>query len=193
MNATHGTYDSSVRAVLDGVARDDFGRLVMFMWEAVGRDGMPLRRAEKAMAEEFGDVDFEWPWLDRCLASGRDGAWLKGEMPDIHGLAEERGAKIVRKARRELLIQAVLNHAYASTRSAQLREGGYKFWIYKADSCPVPSHAKLDKVTLDPGHGFWRQYAPPSFIGCRCRIVGADGPSSIARLGGSLRKKPPQQ
>lgn len=193
MNATHGTYDSAVRAVLEGAEWADFGRLGMFMWEALGRDRIPPRRAEKALAEAFGDVEFEWPWLDLCLASGKNGAWLKDELPDVGELTEERGVKIMRKARREMLIRAVLLHVYAATRYAQLREGGFKFWIYKADGCPVPSHAKLDKVTLDPGHLFWREYTPPSFIGCRCRIVGADGPASIARLGGSLRKKLPQQ
>ncbi len=193
MNATHGTYDSAVRAVLEGAASADFGRLGMFMWEAVGRDGMTHRRAEKALAEAFGDVEFEWPWLDRCLAAGKDGAWLKDALPDVSELAEERGAKIMRKARRELLIRAVLLHVYAAMRYVLLREGGYKLWIYKADGCPVPSHAKLDKLTLDPSHWFWGKYTPPSFIGCRCRIIGADGPASIARLGGSLRKKPPQQ
>ena len=145
------------------------------------------------MAEAFGDVDFDWPWLERCLASGKDGAWLKDELPDVSELAEERGGKIMRKARREMLIKAVSLHVYAASSSAQLREAGYKLWIYKADGCPVPSHASLNKVTLDPGHWFWRKYYPPSFIGCRCRVVGADGPSSVARLGGSLRKKPPQQ
>lgn len=193
MNLTQGMYESAARAVLKGSAWPDVHKAGAVMWAAMGRDGLSPPRAEKALREALGDVDFDWPWLDCCLAAGADGTWLAAEFPDVEGLSPDRAGKALRKARRIFLLGAVLHHACAAYRIAQLRDARRKFWIYRADDCPVPSHAALGGLALETAHGFWREYSPPSFIGCCCRLVGADGPATIAQMGGDARKPPPRQ
>ncbi len=110
-----------------------------------------------------------------------------------HGWTGETTAK-GRAWRTQIIYETNLMTSYAAGRYAQLKQGGYAFWIYKHSDFvqrPRPHHVALDGITRPPDDPFWAQYYPPNGWGCRCRVVGARGEAAIKRLGGSLDKPLP--
>jgi hypothetical protein len=104
-----------------------------------------------------------------------------------HGWTGE-ATKAGRAWRTRIIYQTNLATSYAAGRLAQLRAGGYRYWIYRhtPQEHPRLQHLAWDGLTLPPDHPFWQTHFPPGGWGCKCRVVGADGPQSIARLGGQL-------
>lgn len=77
--------------------------------------------------------------------------------------------------------------SYAAGRLAQLKEGGFAFWVYKhSDNVlhPRPLHVAWDGLTLPADHEWWRTHYPPNGWGCKCYVVGARDARSARRLGG---------
>lgn len=96
--------------------------------------------------------------------------------------------------RTKVIYETNLITSYSAGRLAQLREAGYPWWIYKHSDFvrrPRRAHVALDGITKAADDPFWRTYYPPNGWGCRCRVVGARGPASIERLGGSQDKPLP--
>lgn len=78
-------------------------------------------------------------------------------------------------------------------RLAQLREGGFTLWVYRAYdpiSCPE-SHAAFNGVVLPPDHPFWDRWRPPHQGKCHCGIAGARLSRFARRLGGDPDKALP--
>jgi len=83
--------------------------------------------------------------------------------------------------------------SYAAGRYAQLKEGNFKYWVYRHGGSmePRPQHLSWDGVALPPDHPFWTTHYPPSDWGCSCYVVGTNTAAGVRRLGGDPAKKLP--
>lgn len=83
--------------------------------------------------------------------------------------------------------------SYAAGRMAQLREGNFKFWVYRHGGSREPrvQHLSWDGTALPPDHPFWNTHYPPSDWGCSCYVVGARTAAGVKRLGGDPDKTLP--
>lgn len=83
--------------------------------------------------------------------------------------------------------------SYAAGRIAQLREGGFPYWMYRhgGSQDPRPQHLAWDGMVLPSDHTFWSTHAPPNGWGCSCRIVGVRNQAMAKRLGGEIVDEPP--
>ncbi len=86
-----------------------------------------------------------------------------------------------------------MRSSYAGGRTAQLREGGFPFLMYKhgGSTDPRPEHLALDGLVLPADHPFWRIYMPPNGWGCSCRVIGLRRREDAIALGGDLSKTLP--
>jgi hypothetical protein len=102
-----------------------------------------------------------------------------------HGWTGEKTAA-GRAWRTRVIYQTNLATSYATGRLAQLRDAGFRFWVYRHSGSEHPrlQHLAWDGLTLPANHPFWQTHYPPNGFGCKCRVVGADGPNSIRRAGG---------
>ena len=137
--------------------------------------------------------------VDKAIAEGETLDAFRKRFAEIverhgwHGWTGEATAK-GRAWRTKIIYETNLITSYAAGRYAQLKEGGYAWWIYKHSDFvqrPRPHHVALDGITRPPDDPFWAQHYPPNGWGCRCRVVGARGEAAIKRLGGSLDKPLP--
>jgi hypothetical protein len=60
-------------------------------------------------------------------------------------------------------------------------------WVYRHSGAEHPrlQHLAWNGLTLPADHPFWQTHYPPSGWGCRCRVVGANGPQGARLLGGN--------
>jgi len=102
-----------------------------------------------------------------------------------HGWTGEETAA-GRAWRTRIIYQTNLATSYAAGRLAQLKDAGFRYWIYRHSGSEHPrlQHLAWDGLTLPADHPFWQTHYPPSGWGCRCRVVGADGPETAKLLGG---------
>jgi len=84
--------------------------------------------------------------------------------------------------------------SYAAGRMAQLREAGFRFWIYRHGGSrePRPLHLAIDGLILPSDHPFWDIWAPPNGWGCSCWIAGAHTMRAAIRRGGKPGVTPPE-
>lgn len=129
--------------------------------------------------------------VDKAIAEGETLQDFRKRFAEIvqkrgwHGWTGE-ATRAGRAWRTRIIYQTNLSTSYAAGRLAQLKEAGFKLWIYRHSRAEHPrlQHLAWDGLTLPADHPFWQTHYPPSGWGCRCRVVGADGPKSAARLGG---------
>jgi len=96
--------------------------------------------------------------------------------------------------RTRVIYQTNISTSYSAGRLAQLREGGFPFWLYKhSDSVvhPRPLHVSWDGLTLPADDPWWKTHYPPNGWGCKCRIVGVRNEQAAKRLGGRVGGQPP--
>lgn len=145
--------------------------------------------------------------VDKAIADGETlQAFRKrfGEIVTRHGWAgwtgddrttdRPQGGKGV-AWRTRVIYETNLITSYSAGRLAQLKDGGYEWWVYKHSDFvrrPRPHHVALDGVTRRADDPFWQTYSPPNGWGCRCRIIGARGPRDFARYGGDPDKPLPE-
>lgn len=81
--------------------------------------------------------------------------------------------------------------SYAAGRIAQLREGGFPFWVYFHGGSLEPrlQHLAWNGLVLPADHPFWNTHAPPNGWGCSCYIIGARTLAAARRLGGDPGKQ----
>lgn len=81
--------------------------------------------------------------------------------------------------------------SYAAGRIAQLREGGFPFWVYFHGGSLEPrlQHLGWNGLVLPADHPFWTTHAPPNGWGCSCYIIGARTLAAARRLGGDPAKQ----
>lgn len=137
--------------------------------------------------------------VDKAIADGETLQAFRQRFADIvqrhgwHGWTGEATAR-GRAWRTRVIYETNLITSYAAGRLAQLKEGGFEYWIYRHSDFvqrPRPHHVALDGTVKRADDPFWQTYAPPNGWGCRCRIVGARGQASIRRMGGDPDKPLP--
>lgn len=76
--------------------------------------------------------------------------------------------------------------SYMAGRFAQLREGGFKYWVYRHGGSLEPRlhHLSWDGLILPAEHPFWFRHFPPNGWGCSCRVFGARTMAGAERRGG---------
>ncbi|MEP1330115.1 phage minor head protein [Pseudophaeobacter sp.] len=77
--------------------------------------------------------------------------------------------------------------SYMAGRLAQLRDGGFPFWVYRhgGSANPRPQHLAWDGLILEAAHLFWQTHYPPNEWGCSCRVFGARSVKAAIRRGGN--------
>ncbi len=138
--------------------------------------------------------------VDAAIAQGETLAQFRKRFKQIvsdrgwHGWTGE-GSKAGETWRTRVIYETNLLASYSAGRLAQLKAGGYRYWMYKhSDSVrhPRPHHQALNGVVRPADDAFWQTHYPPNGWGCRCRAVGVDGPASAKRLGGDMNKPLPE-
>lgn len=110
--------------------------------------------------------------------------------PDTEGDVPSAGYQAWRT---KVIYKTNMSASYAAGRMAQLREGGYKFFVYLHGNSLEPrlQHLAWDGLVLPADHPFWDTHAPPNGWGCTCRIAGARSRESAHRVGGKPEKELP--
>ncbi|MCW1934112.1 phage head morphogenesis protein [Pararhodobacter zhoushanensis] len=88
--------------------------------------------------------------------------------------------------RTRVIYQTNMRTSYAAARMAQLREAGFRYWIYRHGGSMEPrqQHLAIDGLILPSDHPFWDIWAPPNGWGCSCWITGAHTMNAAQRRGG---------
>jgi hypothetical protein len=107
------------------------------------------------------------------------------EKGDWHGWTGEETAA-GRAWRTRIIYQTNLATSYAAGRLAQLKDAGFKYWVYRhtPNEHPRLQHLAWDGLTLPADHPFWQTHFAPNGWGCKCRISGATGPETAKLAGG---------
>lgn len=107
-----------------------------------------------------------------------------------HGWAGE-GSKKGEAWRTKVIYKTNLATSYAAGRLAQLREGGFAFYVYRHGGSVEPriQHLAWDGLVLEADHPFWATHAPPNGWGCSCYITGARSREGAKRVGGKPGKE----
>lgn len=130
--------------------------------------------------------------VDRSITEGMS---IEQFRKDFDALVERHGWSYrgERNWRTRVIYTTNMATSYNAGRLAQLREGGFPFWVYvHSDSVihPRPLHVSWDGVTLPAGDPWWRTHFTPNGWGCKCRIVGVRRPEDAARYGRVQRVAP---
>lgn len=134
--------------------------------------------------------------IDSAIADGHGLAWFRENFESIvarNGWTgwTGSGSEAGRAWRTRVIYETNLATSYAAGRLAQLREGGFRYWMYKhSDSVlhPRPLHLAWHGLVLSADDPFWDTHYPPNGWGCRCRVVGVDNLDDAKALGGDPGK-----
>jgi SPP1 gp7 family putative phage head morphogenesis protein len=135
--------------------------------------------------------------VDRIHAEGKGIEAFRKDFRAIvqkHGWHDYTGASTLagRKWRTRVIYQTNMATSYAAARVAQLRERGFKYWIYRHNdsvSHPRPLHQAWNGITLPADDPWWQTHGTPNGWGCRCYLLGARSARGAKRLGGKPDKK----
>ncbi|AZV77943.1 phage head protein [Parasedimentitalea marina] len=83
-----------------------------------------------------------------------------------------------------------MRSSFMAGRLAQLRQGKFKYWIYRHGGSNEPrlQHLAWDGLILPSDHPFWVKAFPPNGFGCNCQIFGARTMGGAKRRGGDPSK-----
>jgi len=135
--------------------------------------------------------------VDRIHAEGTGIAAFRKDFRAIvqqHGWHDYTGSSTPagRKWRTRVIYQTNMATSYAGARVAQLRERGFKYWIYRHNDSvahPRPIHKAWNGITLPADDPWWQTHVTPNGWGCRCYLLGARSAKGAKRLGGKPDKK----
>ncbi len=130
--------------------------------------------------------------IDRAQAEGTGFGAFKKDFRSIvarHGWTGWTGEETAagRAWRMRTIFVTNTKTAYHAGRLAQLRDGGFAFWVYRhSDAVRHPRliHVSWNGLTLPADHPAWRTHYPPNGWGCECYIVGARTLAGARRMGG---------
>lgn len=102
-----------------------------------------------------------------------------------HGWTGE-GTEAGENWRMRTIYRTNMRTSYMAGRHAQLREGGFKYWVYRHGGSLEPRlhHLAWDGLILPADHPFWLLHYPPNGWGCTCRVFGARSIAGAKRRGG---------
>jgi hypothetical protein len=137
--------------------------------------------------------------VDRAIA---EGGTLEDFRRDFRAMVAEKGWQISPAGqgtkggeawRTKVIYKTNMATSYAAGRMAQLRAGGYKFYVYRHGNSLEPRlhHLAWDGLVLPADHPFWDTHAPPNGWGCKCRIMGARSKEFSDVVGGKPEKELP--
>ncbi|PCH65805.1 MAG: virion morphogenesis protein [Rhodobacteraceae bacterium] len=88
--------------------------------------------------------------------------------------------------RMRVIYRTNMRTSYMAGRHAQLREGNFKYWVYRHGGSLEPrlQHLGWDGLILRADHEFWTKHYPPNGWGCSCRVFGARSIAGAKRRGG---------
>lgn len=137
--------------------------------------------------------------LDKAIAQGTSLEEFRRDFRALvvrhgwHGWTGE-GSRGGEAWRTRVIYQTNMRTSYAAGRMAQLREAGFRYWIYRHGGSrePRPLHLAIDGLILPSDHPFWDIWAPPNGWGCSCWIVGAHTMRAAIRRGGKPGVTPPE-
>jgi len=129
--------------------------------------------------------------VDQAITEGTGFEAFKTDFRDIverhgwHGWTGE-GTPGGEEWRMRVIYRTNMRVSYQAGRFAQLREGGFKYWVYRHGGShdPRPEHLALDGLILPADHPFWMIWFPPNGWGCSCRVFGARSMKAAIRRGG---------
>lgn len=129
--------------------------------------------------------------VDQAITAGTGFEAFKRDFREIvqrhgwHGWTGE-GTPGGEEWRMRVIYRTNMRVSYQAGRFAQLREGGFKYWVYRHGGShdPRPEHLALDGLILEADHPFWAVWFPPNGWGCSCRVFGARSRAGAIRLGG---------
>lgn len=106
-----------------------------------------------------------------------------------HGWTGE-GTKAGEAWRTRVIYRTNTATTYAAGRWAQLKEGGFPFWVYRHGNSREPrlQHLAWDHLVLSADDPFWQSHYPPNGWGCSCYAVGARSEAGARRVGGDPSK-----
>jgi hypothetical protein len=127
--------------------------------------------------------------VDHALVEGRS---LDAFRKDFDAIVERHGwaYRGERNWRTRTIYGTNLRTSYGAGRLAQLREGGFQFWVYRHGGSldPRPQHLAWDGLVLPADHPFWQSHYPPNGWGCACRVVGVRSLEQARAVGGDPDK-----
>ncbi|MFN3595166.1 MAG: phage minor head protein, partial [Thiobacillaceae bacterium] len=107
--------------------------------------------------------------VDKAIADGETLDKFRqrfGEIVQKHGWHGWTGedSKAGRAWRTRIIYQTNLSTSYAAGRLAQLRQAGFKYWVYKHSGAEHPrlQHKAWHGLTLPADHPFWQAHYPPN-------------------------------
>ncbi|MDK3072759.1 phage minor head protein [Sedimentitalea sp. JM2-8] len=102
-----------------------------------------------------------------------------------HGWTGE-GTEAGENWRMRTIYRTNMRVSYMAGRHAQLREGGFRYWVYRHGGSLEPRlhHLAWDGLILESDHPFWTRHYPPNGWGCSCRVFGARSMAGAKRRGG---------
>ena len=131
--------------------------------------------------------------VDRTISEGKS---IDAFRKDFDSIVDRHGWNYTgeRMWRTRVIYTTNMSTSYAAGRVAQLRVGGFGWWMYKhSDSVlyPRPPHVSWDGLTLAADDPWWQTHFPPNGWGCHCRAIGIDHPDDAVALGGRAPSKAP--
>ncbi|MGC9368701.1 MAG: phage minor head protein [Paracoccaceae bacterium] len=133
--------------------------------------------------------------VDKAIA---DGTSLEEFRRDFRAIVEKHGwhgwtgegSKRGEAWRTRVIYRTNAATTYAAGRLAQLREGGFKYYVYRHGGSLEPrlQHLSWDGLILPADHPFWEKAYPPNGWGCSCYVIGARSIAGAKRVGGDPSK-----
>ena len=196
-SATHGVFRRPF-AEQSAFFRNKLGNLVpTARWDDIQRSAhdTAFMVAGAIKADLLSDLAMA---VDRVVTEGKS---LDAFRKDFRDIVERRGwhnwtgegSKKGTAWRTRVIYQTNASTAYAAGRLAQLREGGFEYWVYRhsGSADPRPEHLAWDGLVLPADDPFWTTHYPPNGWGCGCYVIGARSKDAAKRLGGDLEKSRP--
>ncbi|MFN3575377.1 MAG: phage minor head protein [Tabrizicola sp.] len=133
--------------------------------------------------------------VDKAIADGRSLEEFRKDFRAVverhgwHGWTGEGSAK-GEAWRTKVIYKTNLATSYAAGRLAQLREGGFAWFVYRhgASLEPREQHLSWDGLILEADHPFWETHYPPNGWGCSCYVTGSRTRDGAQRVGGKPGK-----
>ncbi|QBF31504.1 phage minor head protein [Thalassococcus sp. S3] len=136
--------------------------------------------------------------VDRAISEGTGFEAFKKDFRSIvekhgwHGWTGE-GTERGENWRMRVIYQTNMRTSMAAGRLAQLRDGQFRFWVYRHSGAENPRllHLSWDGLVLPADHPFWATHYPPNEWGCGCYVRGARTERGARRVGGDPDKALP--